>query len=80
MRAAPLFWEKPPGLLAGLLPPAGAAWDAAGRMRRALSDPYHAPVPVVCVGNLVAGGAGKTPVALALSAWLAASAKSRCRW
>ena len=70
MRAAPLFWEKPPGLLADLLLPIGTAWDIAGRLRRALSHSYRAPVPVLCVGNLVAGGAGKTPVALALSDWL----------
>jgi len=70
MRAAPLFWEKPPGLTAHLLAPASTVWSAAGRLRRALAQPYHPAVPVVCVGNLVAGGAGKTPVALALSAWL----------
>ena len=70
MRTAPLFWEKPPGLTAHLLAPASVMWSAAGRLRRALSTPYHPAVPVVCVGNLVAGGAGKTPVALALSAWL----------
>src|SRR6516164_4301704 len=70
MRPAPLFWGKPPGLIADLLLPASAVWKAAGRMRRALSHPYRAAVPVVCVGNLVAGGAGKTPVALALSTWL----------
>jgi tetraacyldisaccharide 4'-kinase len=69
-RTAPGFWERPPGLLADLLLPIGAAWDAVGRLRRALSRPYHPPVPVVCVGNLVAGGAGKTPVALAVCAWL----------
>jgi tetraacyldisaccharide 4'-kinase len=69
--AAPVFWEKPPGLLADLLSPIGAACDAAGRLRRVVSRSYRAPVPVVCVGNLVAGGAGKTPVALALSTWLA---------
>jgi tetraacyldisaccharide 4'-kinase len=69
MRPAPLFWERPPGLIADLLLPASAVWNAAGRMRRAFSHSYRAPVPVVCVGNLVAGGAGKTPVVLALSAW-----------
>jgi tetraacyldisaccharide 4'-kinase len=71
MRAAPLFWGKPPGLVAHLLLPIGAACDAAGRLRRAMYRSYRPPVPVVCVGNLVAGGAGKTPVALALSTWLA---------
>lgn len=72
MPAAPDFWTKPPGLLANLLLPLGAAWDTAGRCRRALARPYRLPVPVLCVGNLVAGGAGKTPVVLALAAHLAA--------
>src|SRR5271169_427925 len=72
MRAAPLFWGKPPGLVADLLSPIGATCDAAGRLRRAMSRSYRPPVPVICVGNLVAGGAGKTPVTLALAAYLSA--------
>ncbi|HEX3881792.1 MAG TPA: tetraacyldisaccharide 4'-kinase [Stellaceae bacterium] len=67
---SPEFWREKPGLVAGLLAPVGAAWDAAGRLRRAVTRPYRAPVPVVCVGNLVAGGSGKTPVALSLAAML----------
>jgi tetraacyldisaccharide 4'-kinase len=55
-----------------LLTPVGAAIDAAGRLRRAVARPYRAPVPVICVGNLVAGGSGKTPVALSLAEMLAA--------
>jgi tetraacyldisaccharide 4'-kinase len=69
---APDFWHDNPGFVAGLLTPVGAALDAAGRLRRAIARPYRAPVPVICVGNLVAGGSGKTPVALALAALLAA--------
>jgi tetraacyldisaccharide 4'-kinase len=71
MRAAPAFWGDPPGFFADLLSPIGAAYDAAGRLRRVMSRSQRPPVPVVCVGNLVAGGAGKTPVVLALSVWLA---------
>jgi tetraacyldisaccharide 4'-kinase len=70
MMKAPAFWARPPGLLSELLLPLGAGWDAAGRLRQAFFRPYFPPVPVVCVGNLVAGGAGKTPVALALAAHL----------
>ena len=70
MRAAPVFWGEPPGFLASLLSPIGAAYDTDGRLRRTMSRSYRATVPVVCVGNLVAGGAGKTPVALALASWL----------
>ncbi len=71
---APEFWHTPPGLAAGLLAPLGAAWDAAGRLRRAVARPYRAPIPVICVGNLVAGGAGKTPVVLSLAAMLSPKA------
>jgi tetraacyldisaccharide 4'-kinase len=59
-------------LAADLLLPFGVAWDAAGRLRRALAQPLRVPVPVVCVGNLVAGGAGKTPVTMALADWFTA--------
>ena len=37
--------------------------------------PWLAPVPVVCVGNIVAGGAGKTPVALSLGRRLTAAGR-----
>jgi tetraacyldisaccharide 4'-kinase len=69
---APEFWHEPPGLIAGLLAPFGAAFDAASRLRRAVARPYRASVPVICVGNLVAGGSGKTPVVLSLAGLLAA--------
>lgn len=74
---APEFWQAHgspmAGLVAGLLAPLATAWDAAARVRRAVAQPYRAPVPVICVGNLVAGGAGKTPVVLALARKIAAS-------
>src|SRR5260221_4977210 len=69
---APDFWDRPPGLTAALLAPLGAAWSGAARLRRAVVRPYRAPVPVVCVGNLVAGGSGKTPIVLSLAGMLAA--------
>ncbi|MGQ9370381.1 tetraacyldisaccharide 4'-kinase [Azospirillum sp. ST 5-10] len=67
----PAFWYRPAGALAGLLTPAGALYGLAGRLRQGRVAPQRAAVPVLCVGNLVAGGAGKTPVAIALLAALA---------
>ena len=65
-RSPPEFWERP-GPLPRLLAPLGWAYGALGRLRRAAAAPQRAPVPVLCVGNLVVGGAGKTPVAMDLA-------------
>jgi len=65
---APEFWRTGRGgLPAAALSPLGWVYGLAGKVRRSLSRPWQPPVPVICVGNLVAGGAGKTPVALDLA-------------
>jgi len=64
---APAFWYGTAGIKAALLAPFGQLYRAAGAIRRVCATPYQAPIPVICVGNVVAGGAGKTPTALALA-------------
>jgi tetraacyldisaccharide 4'-kinase len=65
----PAFWWRKPGLASGLLAPVAAAYGniAAQRMAR---QGQRAGAPVLCVGNFTHGGAGKTPAALLLAAWL----------
>jgi tetraacyldisaccharide 4'-kinase len=67
---APDFWEHGFGTGPALLSPLSLVYRGGGLMRRALVRPWRAPVPVICVGGLVVGGSGKTPVALALGALL----------
>lgn len=64
---APAFWNNSDSAVAHLLAPLGLMYDAAGRLKRATGKAQTAAVPVICVGNLIAGGAGKTPVALAMA-------------
>ena len=65
MMKTPEHWSHR-SLAAAALLPLAPVWWAGTRLRRALAAPYLAPVPVICVGNLTAGGAGKTPFV----AWL----------
>jgi tetraacyldisaccharide 4'-kinase len=62
----PSFWYQKPGALACALTPLATLYTAGSRLRRAVATPLHAAAPVICVGNIVAGGAGKTPTAIAL--------------
>ena len=63
----PSYWYKhSPTLTALVLLPVAQFYRLGGQMRRWWAEPYRARIPVICVGNIVAGGAGKTPVALAL--------------
>lgn len=65
----PRFWERRNYLSAALLP--GAALYAAGSaIDRRCTRPQRAALPVIAIGNVTAGGAGKTPTALALAALL----------
>ena len=70
---APRGWRQArPGLLARALSPLGALYGAA-TARRMARPGVRMEAPVLCVGNFVVGGAGKTPTALALARLLRAS-------
>ncbi|MBY0564790.1 MAG: tetraacyldisaccharide 4'-kinase [Hyphomonadaceae bacterium] len=81
----PEFWKANASgrdaalMLRALLTPVSWAYAWAAERRIASTRPRHAPVPVVCVGNLTVGGAGKTPVARALRAKLGAHAHTLSR-
>jgi tetraacyldisaccharide 4'-kinase len=66
---APSFWWRKPGAEAALLAP--LAWIYGAIAARRMQMPgTRADIPVICIGNPTAGGAGKTPTALALAALL----------
>ncbi|MFN7226415.1 MAG: tetraacyldisaccharide 4'-kinase [Holosporales bacterium] len=62
---APPFWRHD-NAIARLLTPFATLYAWASSIKQKKSFPRQINKPVLCVGNLVAGGAGKTPTCLAL--------------
>jgi len=67
---APDFWDRNDAwsrIKTRALAPIGLIYGATVRWKADRATPYRAPVPVVCVGNITAGGTGKTPIAIAIA-------------
>ncbi len=73
MPRTPAFWSAgTTSSLPALLSPLALLYGLGNRLNRAMARPQEVAVPVISVGNLVAGGAGKTPTAIALATRLKA--------
>ena len=68
MIRTPQFWHQPPGLMAYGLWPLGRLYGAATAWRQSSAlEAADPPCPVICIGNINAGGTGKTPAVIALA-------------
>ena len=71
MLKAPKFWYlKRDSFLSNSLYPLSLIFRLGTKIRNLISKEKNAKLPVICVGNIVIGGAGKTPVALKIGSML----------
>ena len=71
MLRAPRFWnDRKPGLAARALSPLGALYATGTARRLARGSRRRVGVPVICIGNINAGGTGKTPTVIMLAQML----------
>lgn len=62
----PKFWYKPAGLRAKMLGPLSSIYARSTKKRLDEGQPVSLGIPVICVGNINAGGTGKTPTVIAI--------------
>jgi len=66
MIKTPRFWKKK-SIIAWLLYPISLLYRLITKIRSDFAKPYKSKIPVICIGNVTAGGAGKTPAAIAIA-------------
>ena len=66
----PKYWQSN-SLISKLLTPLGRLYGLATNLRLKLVKPQKAEIPVICIGNITAGGTGKTPVSISIAKMLA---------
>jgi len=65
MLKAPKFWyKKKDTIYSSSLYPFSLLFRFGTKIRNILSIKRLAPLPIICIGNIVVGGAGKTPVSI----------------
>ncbi|MGB1550961.1 MAG: tetraacyldisaccharide 4'-kinase [Parvibaculales bacterium] len=73
--AEPRFWQTRHHLLSLALSPLSLLYGGLEAARRKLTHAQHPGKPVICIGNLTAGGGGKTPTVRWLAEKMAAQGK-----
>ncbi len=68
----PKHWQSN-SFISKLLAPVGTIYGSLTQLRLKLKTPRKTSVPVICIGNITAGGTGKTPVSLSVAQMLSAN-------
>ena len=63
----PKFWFKNKSIIQIILSPLSLIWLLASWLIKKIKREERFSVPIICVGNLIAGGGGKTPLTLKLA-------------
>jgi tetraacyldisaccharide 4'-kinase len=66
MLKTPQFWLQKRSLISLMLLPLSYFYKIGFSLKKNFVKTQKVDLPIICIGNIIAGGAGKTPVALAL--------------
>ncbi len=73
LNTPPSWWyatSDNPSFAARVLHPIGLLYGEIVKLRWRMQTPHCSSLPVICIGNFDAGGAGKTPLAIAVAEYL----------